>query len=156
MSEDSGVSYKLEGLEDLLKLMKQAPEVVERRVVKAGVRLAGSRLRTFMRRAAPRGDKGLLRKSITMKYIGKTKVKVGLNTRQYYKTLDFGRKAYTRKKSGVEVKASPTMNTPGTMIEKTWLAHKRDVADIMIKGMRTELFKELGRMAIRGGYKRRR
>lgn len=153
---DAPVTYQLEGLEELLALMKQAPEVVERKVVKSGVRLAGSRLRTFMRRAAPQGDKGLLRKSITMKYVGQTKVKVGLNTRQYYKTLDVGRKAYKRKKSGVEVKASPTMNTTGTMIEKTWLNKKREIADIMIQGMRIEMFKELGRMAIRGGYKRRR
>jgi hypothetical protein len=149
------VTYKLEGLEELQKILKQAPEVVERRVVKAGVRFAGSRLRTFMRRAAPKGEKGLLRKSITMKYIGQAKVKVGLNNRQYYKTLDYGRKAYKRK-SGVEVKASPTMNTEGTMIEKTWLNKKREIANLMVDGMRKELYKELGRMAVRGGYKRRR
>jgi hypothetical protein len=148
--------YKLEGMEELLTLMKSLPEVVEKRIVKAGVRLAGSRLRTFMRRAAPMGDKGLLRKSITMRYIGQAKVKVGLNSRQYYKTLDVGRKAYKRKKTGVEVKASPTMNTTGTMIEQTWSARKREIAEIMIEGMRIELYKEAGRMAIRGGYKRRR
>lgn len=150
------VSYKLEGLEELLTFMKAAPEVVEKRVVKSGVRLAGSRLRTFMRRAAPKGDKGLLRKSITMKYIGEAKVKVGLNSRQYYKTLDQGRKAYKRKKTGVEVKASPTMNTQGTMIEQTWSAKKREIAQIMVQGMRLEMYKQLGRLAIRGGYQRRR
>lgn len=149
------VSYKLEGLEELLAFMKQAPEVVEKKVVKSGVRLAGSRLRTFMRRAAPKGDKGLLRKSITMKYIGEAKVKVGLNTRQYYKTLDMGRKAYKRK-DGTQVQGSPTMNTQGTMIEKTWSAKKREIAQIMVQGMRLEMYKQLGRLAIRGGYQRRR
>jgi hypothetical protein len=148
--------YKLEGLEDLLRVMKELPEVVNRKVVKAGVRRSGARLRTYMRRAAPKGDKGLLRKAITMKYQGDNKVKVGLNSRQYYKVLDVGRKAYTRK-DGTKVRASTGQwNTQGTGIAKTWESHKRDVADVMIQGMKTELYKEAGRMAVRGGYKRRR
>jgi hypothetical protein len=152
---DQTVTYKLEGLEDLLTLMKQLPEVVERRVVKAGVRKAGSRLRTYMRRAAPRGDKGLLRKSITMKYVGNAKVKVGLNNRSYYKVLDVGRRAYKRK-DGTQVRGTPSFNSQGTNIEKTWNTHKREIADLVIYGMKIEVFKEAGRMAIRGGYSRRR
>jgi hypothetical protein len=148
--------YKLEGLEDLLRVMKTLPEVVNRRIVKAGVRKAGSRLRTYMRRAAPKGEKGLLRKSITMKYMGNNKVKVGLNSRQYYKVLDVGRKAYTRK-DGTKVSASTgAWDTQGTGIAATWQRHKKEIADIMIQGMKIELYKEAGRMAIRGGYKRRR
>ena len=96
--------YKLEGLDELLNAMKVLPEMVNKKIVRAGVRIAGSRLRTYMRRAAPKGDKGLLRKSITMKYLGNNKVKVGLNTRQYYKVLEQGRKAYTRK-DGTKVRA---------------------------------------------------
>jgi hypothetical protein len=152
---DQTVTYKLEGLEDLLTLMKQLPEVVERRVVKAGVRKAGSRLRTYMRRAAPRGDKGLLRKSITMKYVGNAKVKVGLNNRSYYKVLDVGRKAYKRK-DGTQVRGTPSFKSEGTNIEKTWNTHKREIADLVVYGMKIEVFKEAGRMAIRGGYSRRR
>jgi hypothetical protein len=148
--------YKLEGLEDLLRVMKTLPEVVNKRIVKAGVRKAGSRLRTYMRRAAPKGEKGLLRKSITMKYMGNNKVKVGLNSRQYYKVLDVGRKAYTRK-DGTKVSASTgAWDTKGTGIAQTWQRHKKEIADIMIQGMKIELYKEAGRMAIRGGYKRRR
>jgi hypothetical protein len=147
--------YKLEGLEDLLRVMKALPEVVNKRIVKAGVRKAGSRLRTYMRRAAPKGEKGLLRKSITMKYMGNNKVKVGLNSRQYYKVLDVGRKAYTRK-DGTKVKASTGgWDTQGTGIARTWATHKKEIADLMIQGMKVELYKEAGRMAIRGGYKRR-
>jgi hypothetical protein len=147
--------YKLEGLEDLLRVMKTLPEVVNKRIVRAGVRKAGSRLRTYMRRAAPKGEKGLLRKSITMKYMGNNKVKVGLNSRQYYKVLDVGRKAYTRK-DGTKVKASTgAWDTKGTGIAQTWQRHKKEIADIMIQGMKIELFKEAGRMAVRGGYKRR-
>jgi hypothetical protein len=147
--------YKLEGLEDLLRVMKALPEVVNKRIVRAGVRKAGSRLRTYMRRAAPKGEKGLLRKSITMKYMGNSKVKVGLNTRQYYKVLDVGRKAYTRK-DGTKVKASTgAWDTKGTGIAQTWQRHKTEIADLMIQGMKVELFKEAGRMAVRGGYKRR-
>jgi hypothetical protein len=132
------------------------PEVVNKRIVKAGVRKAGSRLRTYMRRAAPKGEKGLLRKSITMKYMGNNKVKVGLNSRQYYKVLDVGRKAYTRK-DGTKVSASTgAWDTKGTGIAQTWQRHKKEIADIMIQGMKIELYKEAGRMAIRGGYKRRR
>jgi hypothetical protein len=148
--------YKLEGLDDLLNAMKVLPEMVNKKIVRAGVRIAGSRLRTYMRRAAPKGDKGLLRKSITMKYMGNNKVKVGLNTRQYYKVLEQGRKAYTRK-DGTKVRASTgKWDTQGIGIEQTWLNHKREIADIMIQGMKNELYKEAGRMAIRGGYKRRR
>jgi hypothetical protein len=146
--------YKLEGLEDLLRLLKSVPEVVEKRVVKAGVRGAGARLRTYMRRAAPKGDKGLLKKSITMRYVGENKVKVGLNTRQYYKVLDQGRRAYT-KKDGTRVRGTEKFNTDGTNIAKTWGAHKRDIADYMILKMKEALAKEAGRMAIRGGYRRR-
>ena len=154
MSEDSG--YKLEGLEQLLEAMKVLPEVVNRKIVRAGVRMAGSRLRTYMRRAAPKGEKGLLRKSITMKYMGNNKVKVGLNNRQYYKVLDVGRKAYTRK-DGTKVSASVgSFDSQGTGIAQTWAIHKREIADLMIQGMKVELFKEAGRMAIRGGYSRRR
>jgi hypothetical protein len=152
---DQKEMYKLEGLEELLALMAKAPEVVERRVVRAGVRKAGSRLRTYMRRAAPKGEKGLLRKSITMKYQGYNKVKVGLNNRSYYKVLDVGRKAYKRK-DGTQVRGTPSFNSEGTGIEKTWLSRKREIADLVISGMKIELYKELGRMAIRGGYSRRR
>lgn len=146
--------YKLEGLEDLLLLLKQVPEVVEKKVVKAGVRGAGARLRTYMRRAAPKGDKGILKKSITMRYVGQNKVKVGLNTRQYYKVLDQGRKAYTRK-DGTKVRGTEKFNTDGTNIAKTWSTHKREIADYMILKMKEALAKEAGRMAIRGGYRRR-
>ena len=154
MSEESG--YKLEGLDQLLEAMKLLPEVVNKKIVRAGVRMAGSRLRTYMRRAAPKGEKGLLRKSITMKYMGNNKVKVGLNNRQYYKVLDVGRKAYTRK-DGTKVSASTgAWDTQGTGIAQTWALHKREIADLMIQGMKIELYKEAGRMAVRGGYSRRR
>ena len=147
--------YKLEGLEDLLRLMKSVPEVVEKKVVKAGVRGAGARLRTYMRRAAPKGDKGLLRKSITMKYRGNAKVQVGLNSNWYYKVLDQGRAAYTRK-DGTKVRGTDKFNTQGTRIRETWNSHKREVADYMILKMKEALFKEVGRMAVRGGWNRRR
>jgi hypothetical protein len=149
------VDYKLEGLEDLLLLLKSVPEVVEKRVVKAGVRGSGARLRTYMRRAAPKGDKGLLKKSITMRYDGQFKVKVGLNTRQYYKVLDQGRKAYTRK-DGTKVRGTDKFRSDGTNIEKTWSAHKRDIADYMTQKMKEALWKEAGRLAVRGSWKRRR
>jgi len=152
--EDSG--YQLDGLDSLLEAMKVLPEKVNKNIVRAGVRMAGSRLRTFMRRAAPKGEKGLLRKSITMKYMGNNKVKVGLNSRQYYKVLDVGRKAYTRK-DGTKVSASSgNFDSAGTGIAQTWALHKREIAELMVQGMKTELYKEAGRMAIRGGYKRRR
>lgn len=150
------VTYQLDGLEQLLKAMKVLPEVVNKQIVRAGVRKAGSRLRTYMRRAAPKGKTGLLRKSITMKYMGNNKVKVGLNTRQYYKTLDVGRKAYKRK-DGTQVSASTgAWDTKGTGIARTWATHKREIAQLMIEGMKLELFKTAGRMAVYGGYKRRR
>lgn len=154
-------AIKIEGLEQLNAILKELPDNVQRKVAIAGVRIAGSRLRTFMRRRVPIRS-ALLRKAVTMKY-GKgrnvAKVFVGLNHRQYYKTLDVGRKPYQRtskKGNKFDVAGTPQMNTVGTGIEETWNAHKQEILDIMIKGMQQAMYKEIGRISVLGLRGRRR
>lgn len=84
---DSG-SFKINGADALRELLEQFPESVQRRAVNTGLGKAGARLRTHLRRAAP-AKSGRLKKSIGVKRDRKSgKVKVGLMTRFYYKTLD--------------------------------------------------------------------
>ena len=85
---DSG-SFKIVGADLLKQLLEQFPDNVQKRAVNTGLGKAGGRLRTYLRRAAPT-QSGTLKKSIGIKRDRKTgKVKVGLMTRYYYKTLDF-------------------------------------------------------------------
>lgn len=139
------------------------PATMQRKVAIAGVRLAGSRLRTFMRRhiRATIGKTGNLEKAISMKY-GKgknvAKVTVGLNNRFYYKTLDIGRKDYERtNKRGKRFKVSgtPIMNSQGLNLDKVWDAHKDEILKILVQGMQTELFKTMGRLSVTGKLGRR-
>jgi hypothetical protein len=156
-------AIRIDGLEQLNKILKEMPDNVQRKVAVAGVRIAGSRLRTFMRRHVKRlKDKGLLEKAISMKY-GKgknaAKVTVGLNSRFYYKTLEQGRKAYERtNKRGTrfKVSATPIMNSQGLNLESVWNTHKDDILKILVEGMQQALYKELGRMSVQGLKSRRR
>lgn len=82
-------SFKIKGADVLKELLEQFPENVQRRAVNTGLGKAGGRLRTYLRRSAP-VQSGTLKKSLGVKRDRKNgKVKVGLMTRFYYKTLDF-------------------------------------------------------------------
>ena len=82
-------SFTIKGADKLKELLEKFPEEVQRRAVNNGLSKAGGRLRTYFRRAAPQ-QSGTLKKSIGIKRDRKTgKVKIGLMTRFYYKTLDF-------------------------------------------------------------------
>lgn len=100
MSEKT--SIELVGAKELENLFKSFPYAVSKRAKRTGVRKAGQRMRTLVRRDAPR-DKGNLRKSIGVYKTKSGAVKVGLNVktpgdpdkfgagkrvRFYYKTLD--------------------------------------------------------------------
>ncbi len=152
----------IDGLEQLNAILKELPANIQKKVAVAGVRIAGSRLRTLMRRRVPVRS-GRLRKAISMRY-GKgrdvAKVTVGLLSRHYYKTLDVGRKAYIRtSRTGkkVEVAATPgPMAGGGLHLEEVWNTHKQEILKILVEGMQKELYKQLGRMSVLGMSGRRR
>ncbi len=155
-------AIRIDGLEQLNAILKEMPDNVQRKVAVAGVRIAGSRLRTYMRRRVPIRS-GLLRKAIAMRY-GKgrnvAKVTVGLLNRQYYKTLEQGRKDYERsyRKGGpkFKVKGTQRMDTEGLGLEAVWNTHKGEILKILVEGMQQALYKELGRMSVLGLRGRRR
>jgi len=151
----------IDGLEQLNAILKELPANIQKKVAVAGVRIAGSRLRTLMRRRVPVRS-GRLRKAISMRY-GKgrdvAKVTVGLLSRHYYKTLDVGRKAYTRtSRTGkkIEVAATPGPMGDGLGLEEVWNTHKQEILKILVEGMQKELYKQLGRMSVLGMSGRRR
>lgn len=96
---------ELKGAIELEKILESLAPRVSRRVTKAGMSKAGGRLRTAMRRDAPRGPSGRLKKTIGLKRYRKIpKIKIGLygktpgdgkqagkydGIRYYYKTLDY-------------------------------------------------------------------
>lgn len=145
----------LNGAAALIAALKELPMITEDVVMRKGITRAAARLRTLMRRAAPRRS-GTLAKSIGIKRIGKRKgnpkYKVGLLTRQYYKTLDAGRKAYT-KKDGSRVNASPDFQGQGTQIKNTWEGAKNQVANIVVEEATKEFAREAGKLAIKSGYR---
>jgi hypothetical protein len=151
----------IDGLEQLNAILKELPANIQKKVAVAGVRIAGSRLRTLMRRRVPVRS-GRLRKAISMRY-GKgrdvAKVTVGLLRSFYYKTLDVGRKDYVRtSRSGKRINVA---GTPGPMggglgLEEVWNTHKQEILKILVEGMQKELYKQLGRMSVLGMSGRRR
>ena len=152
-------AIQINGLEQLQKLMAELPDKVQRQVAVAGVRIAGSRLRTLMRRRVPVRS-GKLRKAIAMKY-GKgrdvAKITVGLLSRHYYKTLEQGRKPYKRRSTkGVEysVSGTPSMESQGLGLEDVWNTHKDEILKVLVEGMQKELFKQLGRASVTGKFRR--
>lgn len=155
MSEES-IKYKLTGAEALISVLKELPQVTEEKVMTRGLSRAGARLRTYMRRAATKVS-GLLRQSIGLKKIGRRKnnpkYKVGLLQNFYYKTLDGGRKAFTRK-DGSQVKAQPTFQGKGTQIENTYLAKREEIANLVVEEATKEFAKETGKLVAKSGYRK--
>ena len=155
---------KVEGLESVLATLKELPQVAQNKVARAGVNIAGSRLRTMMRRRVPVVD-GLLRKSIRMKFVkgaATPTLRVGLLINQYYNTLEVGRKEYTRVwKKGrggrrFEVAGTKKMSTVGLGVKETWAAHKQEIIDLMATRMTTQMYVEIGKLAAKNILKRSR
>jgi hypothetical protein len=148
-------TVQLNGAAQLIAVLRELPQVTEEKVMRKGLVAAGGRLRTYMRRAAARIT-GLLAKSIRVKRYrtpkGQTIVKVGLRRNYFYKVLDAGRKAFTRK-DGTEVSASPEMKSQGTGIERTWESRKKEIADMVITEATKEFAREAGRLAAKSGYR---
>ncbi len=82
--------FVLKGGKELELILKELPANLEKRIRKAGLRKASARFRTLIRRDAPKGATGLLRKSIGV-YLSKRApiAWIGLNR----KTPALGKKA---------------------------------------------------------------
>lgn len=80
-------NVQLEGAEELRKLFDQFPNTVKKRASKQGLGKAGAKLRTMVRRDAPRVS-GNLRRALRVKRHRNGSVTVGLKERFYYKVLD--------------------------------------------------------------------
>lgn len=82
-----GIKLELIGADELQRTLKQFPDAVAKRARRRGLRRAAARLRTLLRRDAPKGESRELRRSIgvkNLKYISS----VGLQKNFYYRVLD--------------------------------------------------------------------
>jgi hypothetical protein len=153
----------ISGLDALKKELRKFPDAVQARAVQTGVRKAAGKLRTAVRRAAyakvAKGYKRTnrlryaLRSAVGKRPQFKGKAWVALKavpgekqTRHYYKVLEVGRKAYTGRKSGRQVAASPPMKP---FFQKTVDANSATTLQIVItetlKAIAYEAGKALGR-----------
>jgi len=154
---------EIRGLEALQALLKSAPVEIAIPAGKKGVTMASARMRTYLRRAAPRGDTGKLKAAIRSKvmkgrksataYAGLKKILGEAKARNYYATLEKGRKPYTR--NGRAVKGSPNMKRFAFFFQ-TVAAHKAEVLQLQVDATRAELMKRLGSALTRAALKGRR
>ena len=130
---DSG-SFKIEGAKELQELLKTFPDKVKQRATDTAVRQAGARLRTAFRRAAPRKS-GTLRSSIGTGFDKRTgKVYVGLQTRYYYKSLEYSSK-----------RGAPL----NPFFEQAWKQNREQVAQLIINYTHRALYLEAGKIHAR-------
>lgn len=63
-----GYEFRMEGLEGLERRMRLLPGRLERKVIRRATRLGANTVRTAVRRRAPHGPTGRLRRSIVTRY----------------------------------------------------------------------------------------
>lgn len=148
------MSAELKGAKELTAFLKAAPIEVATKAGRQGLSKSSARLRTLIRRAAPRKT-GKLRAAIKSKVgrkapIAWVKVSIG-----YYYTLEYGRSAYLRKSTGKMVKGSPQMSR-FAFFKKAVSAHQGEIMQMTIDSTRTALFKEAGRLIAKTGAPIRR
>lgn len=136
---------KLTGADDLKRWLDAFPKTVHKDIMQKGMLRAASRLRTLMRRRAPRGETGKLRRGIDMRRRRNGGVLVGLLGYTYYGVLDKGRKSYVRK-SGVKVRGTPDFDSIGTGVDEVWEANKEQIAQMIIDQAKLALAREAGRL----------
>jgi len=74
---------------------------------------------------------------------------VGLTTRFYYKTLEYGRKPFKlRQKPEFSRAGSPDMKR-FAFFGRAVNAHRGEVSQLLVDATRTSLFKEAGRLAVK-------
>lgn len=139
------MSAELKGAQELANFLKLAPKEVATKAGRSGLAKSAARLRTYLRRAAPRKT-GKLRGAIQSAVSRKNPIAWVKLTIGYYRTLEFGRAAHMRK--GKPRKGSPQM-ARFAFWRKTVTGHQGEIMQMTVNETRTALFKEAGRLAAR-------
>jgi hypothetical protein len=145
----------LKGEAEVRAWFKALPDEVAAAAARDGLRKASARLRTLIRRAAPKKT-GTLRKAIqsrvgkkkTAAWVGVKKLPGEKNARNYYATLEKGRKPHTRK--GASVKGSPQM-AQYAFFRQAWQSHKSTIAQVQIEATRSAIAKRAIQAARKAG-----
>ena len=128
------MGVEIKGFAALKSDLGKFPEKVAVTAQKKGLRKAAGRMRTYLRRAAPR-DSGNLRKSIGIirprRGAPQNKLRVGLTTRFYYKTLE------VRSARGAPLHP---------FFERAAERHSGDVMQIIVDETRKALYFEAGKL----------
>jgi hypothetical protein len=138
------MTVTIRGAKELASFLKQAPKEVAIKAGKGGVAKSAPRLRTLIRRAAPRKT-GKLRSIIKSKLGTKSAIAwVGIKTRAagIYYTTEYGRKPHRR--LGKPRAGSPQMAT--YWFHKAVAAHRAYIAQLTVDATRASFMKEAGRL----------
>jgi hypothetical protein len=153
------VTVNIKGATELAACLRQMPDTAALKAQRTGLSKGAVRLRTYIKRAAPRrlGKlRAAIRSAVARKkpeaFVKLGKIKGEPKIRFYYKTLEFGRKAYKRKKTffgkgGGSYAASPQMAT--NFFEWTFVRHKTEIAKLIVSETRIALYKNAGTLAAR-------
>lgn len=133
-------SFTLTDTKELGKVLDQVNNNIRKRVVKRGLRQAGARTRTLIRKSLPVNE-GTLKKSIRAKSLRGGAVRVGLHERFYYETLDF---------------ASKRGDPLAPWFEDALSHHKKSIGNLIVEHTRNALAFEAGRTYQRSKRIRRR
>lgn len=147
------MSVTIRGAAELASFLKQAPKQVAVKAGRGGVAKSAPRLRTLIRRAAPRKT-GKLRTLIQSK-LGKGPVAwVGLKTSAagIYYTTEYGRKPHRR--LGKPRAGSPQMAR--MWFHKALAANRAYIAQLTVDATRASFMKEAGRLIAKTGAPIRR
>jgi hypothetical protein len=146
------MTVKLKGAEELAALLEQLPEKAALKASRTGLAKSAARLRTYIRRAAPRKDGKLrlaIRSAVARKspqaFVKLGKIRGESKIRFYYKTLEFGRKPHKRK--GKPRAGSPQMATH--FFNYAFARHRTEIAQMTVEETRKAIFKETARLAVR-------
>ena len=133
--------FELTDTKELGKVLDQLTPSLRKLIVKRGMRQAGARTRTLLRREAIRGKTGNLRKSIRTKNLKSGAVVVGLRDRFYYETLD------------LHSKRGAPLNP---WFEAAMTRHAQGIGQLIVDKMKESLAFEAGRTYARSKAIRRR
>lgn len=141
------------GIEEFQIKMRHLLDEDKTKIVMPALWKGGKRLESLMRRRAPQGKTGRLKKSIYASRGRKDTlpqdkdVAVGLFTRYYYSTLDrgraggFKRKATAKRRAVAGVRGTLKFNSKGTGIPGSAYAYKDEVVSVIKEEMRKRMEK---------------
>jgi hypothetical protein len=163
------VTVTLKGAAELAACLQQMPDTAAVKAQRTGLSKGANRLRTYIRRAAPRKSgklRNAIRSALSRKklvaYVKLGKIRGESKIRFYYKTIEYGRKAHMRgpPKKGIvnrlkravgrgkyPVAASPQMAT--NFFGWAFVHHKTEIAQLVVSETRVALFKNAGTLAAR-------